>query len=238
MPQAARHHDALAEVLAHPALMRLGADAGRQFAAAAAGAAAGAVPLTEPAIAPTWSRAELSGRLCELGPGRPPAVLSAAMALVCDAQRGGEPAAWVGLGDDLFYPPDAAAAGVDLAALPVVRASDIAAAGRAADLLLRSGAFGLVILDWLTAGERTVLPPPLQGRLAQLALRHAAAVLCLRRARPAAPSLGSLVSLRAVASCRRVGESRFVCYVDVIKDKRRGPGWRWQGVWRGPDGLC
>lgn len=213
---------ALAEILAHPALRRLGAGA----------------PRPAPAAAPAWSRAELSGRLCELGPGREPAVLTAAMALVRDTQRAGEPAAWVALGDDLFHAPDAAAGGVDLAALPVVRAGDLAAAGRAADLLLRSGAFGLVVVDLLVAGERAVPPPPLQSRLAQLALRHDAAVLCLRRARPAAPSLGSLVSLRATAGRRRLGPGRYACCIEVIKDKRRGPGWSWQGVWRGPDGLC
>lgn len=212
----------LAEVLTHPALVRLGGGPGLLPASAAV---------------PAWSWAELSGRLCELGPGREPAVLTAAMALVRDAQRAGEPAAWVALGEDLFHAPDAAAGGVDLAALPVVRTGDLAAAGRAADLLLRSGAFGLVVVDLLAAGERAVLPAPLQSRLVQLALRHDAAVLCLRRASPEAPSLGSLVSLRAVATRCRVGEGRYLCRVDVRKDKRRGPGWSWQGVWCGPDGL-
>ncbi|MDD5720637.1 MAG: recombinase A [Candidatus Krumholzibacteria bacterium] len=225
---------ALAEVLAHPALRRLCAGASCPSPLAAPAAA----PQAAPVAAPAWSRAELSGRLCELGPGREPAVLTAAMALVRDAQRAGEPAVWISLGNDLFYPPDAAAGGVDLAALPVVRARDLAAAGRAADLLLRSGAFGLVVVDLLAAGERAVLPVPLQSRLVQLARRHDAAVLCLRRAGPEAPSLGSLVSLRAAATRRRVGDGRYLCRVDVRKDKRRGPGWSWQGVWRGADGLC
>ena len=108
-----------AEILEHPALRRL-----RAPEAAAA-----------PAV---WSRAELAGRLCELIPGPQPAVLSAAFALIYEAQEGGRPVAWVAAGESCFYPPDVAAAGVDLAALPVVRVAGSAAAGRAADLLLRS----------------------------------------------------------------------------------------------------
>ena len=212
-------HDlaALAEVLEHPALVR--------FRAAEEAAQA----------APLWSCAELAGRLCELSPGPQPAILSAAVSLVRDAQRAGEPVAWVAVGNDLFYPPDVAAAGVDLAALPVVRTEDAAAAGRAADLLLRSGAFGLVVVE---LGRRAHLAVPLQSRLMQLAQKHDAVVLCLTETPAARPSLGSLVSLRALASRRRVGDGRYVCEVSAVKDKRRGPGWCWRGVWRGPDGLC
>lgn len=206
------------DILAHPALRRL------------------RVPAvgTEPADRPLWSRRELAGRLCELTPGAMPAVLSLAFLIVRDAQRTGEPAAWVAAGPDLFYPPDAAASGVDLAALPVVRVDGAAAAGRAADLLLRSGAFGLVVLD---LGWDIRLPDALQSRLVQLASRHDAAVLCLTATRRDAPSLGSLVSLRAEAGVRRVGAGRYLCEIDAVKDKRRGPGWRWQKVLHGPDGL-
>ncbi len=207
----------LAAILDHPALRRLRA------------------PDTAPVSAPAWSLTELQGRLCELGPGAQPAVLSAAAAVVRQSQAAGEPTAWVAAGRDLVHAPDLAAAGVDLAALPVVRADGCDAAGRAADLLLRSGAFGLVVVD---LGPRAILSPPLQSRLVQLALRHEAAVLCLTGAGAGQPSLGSLVSLRAVASRRRVGPGRYVCEVTAVKDKRRGPGWRWQEVRRGPDGLC
>ena len=37
--------------------------------------------------------------------------------------------------------------GIDLDALPVVRVPDARAAGRAADHLVRSGGFGLVVID-------------------------------------------------------------------------------------------
>ncbi len=215
-------HPELASVLQHPALTRLKA------------------PEIAPSVGCTWSLSALTGRLCELGPGAAPAVLSAAVALVRDAQKTGEPTAWVATGPDLFYPPDVVAAGVDLAALPVVRTTTCAAAGRAADLLLRSGAFGLVVVDLGGRGQSSVranLDIPVQSRLVQLALKHEAAVLCLTDTPAGQSSLGSLVSLRAAASRRRVGPGRYTCEVTAIKDKRHGPGWRWQEVWRGPSGL-
>lgn len=206
-----------AEILEHPSLRRLRA--------------------SDPALArPAWSCAELAGRLCEVIPGPASAVLSAAFALVLEAQGRGQPVAWVAAGTSSFYPPDAAAAGVDLAALPVVRVGGSPAAGRAADLLLRSGAFALVVLDLCgPGGDQARLPDPLQSRLVQLALKHDAVVLCLTETRPDAPSLGSLVSLRAEASRRRLGEGRYACEIHVLKDKRRGPGWRWREVRWGVD---
>ncbi len=193
------------------------------------------VALPRPAARPAWSRAELAGRLCELSTAASGAVLTVAFHLVLDAQLEGEPVAWVSATDGTFFPPDAAAGGVDLAALVVVRVPDARAAGRAADRLLRSGAFGLVVLD-LGAGAN--LPVPLQGRLVQLAGAHDAAVLCLTEKGRDAPSLGSLVSLHGRARRRRRGADRYACGLSVTKDKRHGPGWNFGEVYRGPDGLC
>jgi len=204
------------DLLAHPALRRLGEDVAP-------------VPVGDPA----WSRAELTGRLCELSAGADGALLSVAMSVVLDAQLAGDPVAWVTATAATFYPPDAAACGVDLTALIVVRTTGTRTAGRAADVLLRSGAYGLVVLD---LGTSATLPTPLQGRLVQLALKHDAAVLCLTNKEPAMASLGSLVSLRGQARRHRVGPD-FVCRIGTVKDKRRGPGWTAEVTRRGPDGL-
>jgi recombination protein RecA len=51
------------------------------------------------------------------------------------------------------------------------------------------------------------------------------------------PSLGSLVSWRAVVSRARRAEGEFVCEAHVVKDKRRGPGFHFEEVCRGPAGL-
>ena len=196
------------------------------------------VPTGVPVAPPAWTRAELAGRLCELAAGPDGAALSAAGTLVLDTQLTGSPVAWVTARAATFHPPDLAAAGVDLAALVVVRAVDSRRAGRAADVLLRSGAFGLVVLELGTSATLPAppLPAPLQGRLVQLATKHDAAVLCLTEKAADAPSLGSLVSLRGQARRRRTAGG-FVCELEILKDKRRGPGWRWRERFRGPDGL-
>ncbi|MDX2475644.1 MAG: recombinase A [Candidatus Krumholzibacteria bacterium] len=201
---------ALELLVAHPALRRLGDDVAHA-----------------PEGDPAWSRAELTGRLCELSAGADGALLSAAMSVVLDAQLNGDPVAWVSATAATFYPPDAAACGVDLSALIVVRAIGARAAGRAADVLLRSGAFGLVVLD---LGTSATLPAPLQGRLVQLASKHDAAVVCLTEKAAHEDSLGSLVSLRG--EVRRLNVRRgvrkgteYAYRVRVLKDKRRGPGW-------------
>lgn len=108
-----------------------------------------------------------------------------------------------------------------------------AAAARAADRILRSGAFGLVVLD-LGRGDVTV---GAQARLLGLAERHDAAVLCLTEKPAPAPSLSSLVSLRAGTERRRDGEGVFVCTLAALKDKRQPPGWSVEEVRRGPAGL-
>ena len=224
------------------------------------GAADAAVPA--PTERPDWTRAELSGRLCELSTMGASSTLTAAFHLVLDAQLDGEPVAWITTTRHTFFPPDVSAGGVDLEALIIVRAPGAPAAGRAADRLLRSGAFGLIVLDLGSSvnpgnpnhpgnphsphsphgphasHKGAVLPIPLQGRLVQLARAHETAVLCLTEKHPDQPSLGSLVSLRGQPRRRRLGPDRFACGVTIIKDKRHGPGWQCNEVYRGPDGLC
>jgi recombination protein RecA len=159
------------------------------------------------------------------------------MALVRDAQLRGEPAAWIGVGGSVFYPPDVAASGIDLEALPVVRAADKRAGARAADHLLRSGGFGVVVMD---LGPDHSLHISMQSRLAGLAKKHRTLLLCLTRKDTEAPSIGSLVSIRAEATVEKSGFDRYAWQVHVIKDKRRGPGWRHTSdtLYRGPEGLC
>ena len=188
-----------------------------------------------------WRRGELCGRLTELSAWGPSASLTLAIDLVLEAQQQGEPVAWISTRESSFFPPDAAANGVDLGALPVVHANSGRTAGRAADRLLRSGAFALIIID-LGRTERgrgagAGLPLPLQSRLLQLALKHDAAVLFLTEKPSTAPSLGSLVSLRAQARRRKTGPGRYTCELLVLKDKRHGPGWQHDTFRNGPPGL-
>ena len=192
---------------------------------------AAATPRTE---TPLWSREHLAGRLCELSSRSGAALLTSAFRLVLDAQLEGEPVAWVAAGPDTFFAPDAAENGVDLNALVVVRVPDAQSAGRVADRLLRSGAFGLVVMD---LNFNPTISVPLQTRLAQQARTHDAALLCLTSKAREAPSLGSMVSLRGQTSCRRLEVDRFRYRIEILKDRRHGPNWSHTEVCRGPDGL-
>lgn len=184
---------------------------------------------------PSWRFSAFASRLAELSASPAGAPLTLAFRLIWDAQRRGEPSAWIGRKDAPFYPPDAADAGIDLAAFAVVWAGDAIAAAKAADLLVRSGAFGLVVID---LGRDARLPMHASSRLAMLAKQHRAAVVCLTGKEAARPSLGPLVSLRAHAASRLRGEGgRFRCEAVALKDKRTGKTWSIAEVCRGPDGL-
>jgi recombination protein RecA len=192
-------------------------------------------------VAPTadrdrWSLDALRGRLVELSARGATATLTAAIDLVLEAQHATEPAAWVTLNNATFYPPDVADSGVDLSALVVIRVLDAAAAARAAERLLRSNGFGLVILDF--GGTSTIeLPTAHQGRLVTLAQAHDAAIVCITDKANDAPSLGSLISLRAEALRLHDHDHDYDVTLRALKDKRRGPGWSHALKRRGPPGY-
>jgi len=182
-----------------------------------------------------WTLATFSGRLAEISGDRATASLTLVFRLVHEAQRRGELAAWIAARAGLFFPPDVDETGIDLAALAVVRAPGALIAARAADHLLRSGGFGVVVLD---LGSDLGVPIHAQTRLAGLAKQHGTALLCITENDAARPSLGALVSLRAHTAKLREGQDRFRCEARILKDKRRGPGWKHAEVCRGPDGVC
>jgi len=181
-----------------------------------------------------WTRPNLAGRLVELSGGEASSALTFAVALVLDAQRRGETAAWVASRESCFFPPDVDATGVDLAALPVVRVPQAGHVARTGERLLRSGAFDLVVLD---LGARAVAPLPLLTRMLGLAEKHDAAVVFLVEKSATSPSLGPLVSLRVEARRERVGDGEFACELSALRDKRRPAGWTHVEARRGPDGL-
>jgi len=189
--------------------------------------------LTRQATA-AWTLAALGGCLAELSGAGPAPALTLAFGLVREAQRRGEPAAWISRTESTFFPPDVAEGGIDLAALPVILLGDVRHRLRAADRLARSGAFGLLVVD---LGARLDLPLAVQTRLAEQALAHGTLILCLTEKTERQPSLGSLVAIRGQARCIRYGPDRFACRVHALKDKRRGPGWTDQEWCRGPDGM-
>jgi recombination protein RecA len=191
--------------------------------------------LVAPDIPVAWRLDTFRGRLAEVSGIHACASLTLVFRLVLEAQRCAEPVVWISRCGSVFYPPDVAETGVDLGALAVVWAPGTRRAARAADHLLRSGGFGLVVLD---VGADDRMPSASQTRLAGLAKKHDAALLCITEKENRRPSLGSLVSLRAEAARTDRAGDRFRCEVRVLKDKRRGPGWTHVEVCHGPDGLC
>jgi len=190
----------------------------------------------------------VSGRLVELRARSSGGALTCAFGLVLEAQRRGEPAAYIGGTQEGFFPPDAALAGVDLDALVVIRTASPLARARAADELARSGAFALLIVDlnFIAAiGEQPPvrLPPAMLTRLLGLAQKHATAIAFLTAGdgdttEPGGSNLGSLISLRAAVGRRALDDARQVVTLEAVKDKRCAPGWTHEEICRAPAGWC
>jgi recombination protein RecA len=174
------------------------------------------------------------GRLIEIVSQPAGAQMTTAVACLRQAQAQGEPAAWVQPAGGSLYPPDLADNGIDLEGLIVVHVPQRAGPyglAKAAELLLRSGGFGMVVIDFFD----TALPADVawHGRLLGLAREHQSWLLLLSDGRRAG-SLGPLVSLCIEPQRRRVERAHFAIEHRVRKDKsgvlcklaedhRRGP---------------
>jgi recombination protein RecA len=197
------------------------------------------LPSPSPLHQDAWGLEPLAGRLVEISGHRAAANLTVAFGLVREAQEKDEPVAWVTLARSTFFPPDAAESGIDLDRLAVVRVRDARAACRAVVELTRSGGFGLVVLDLgpVTIGEsltnRRRIAVPFVTKLVGLAQKFSTAVVVLTEKTRESSSLSSLVSLRCEA--RRLAGAEVE--IEVLKDKRRGPGRLYREVCGAPAGL-
>ncbi len=173
------------------------------------GAAGAALERVAPPIvgrAPLWSHFR-TGQLLELS-GHTPGKLSTVARLIARAQAEGEPVVWIGARDAAgFYPPDFAQVGIELASLVVVRMPvepGSHALLRASEVLLRSGAFGMVVIDFgsmaLPRGELSW-----QARLSGLVRKHDARMVLLTGSAEDVPSLGPLIGLRVTPEVSMVG---------------------------------
>ncbi|MGE0791348.1 MAG: hypothetical protein AB7S26_37080 [Sandaracinaceae bacterium] len=177
------------------------------------------------------------GRLIELAAGPASARTSVAAQILLAAQREGDLVAWVeGVGSTAF-PPDLARAGLDLDALLFVRLRDEAgpaARPKAAEILMRTGAFGAIALD--VSDVRLPRGQAWLGRLGTLARDRECR--CVLLSGESESSLGSMVATRARVSRRRVRAGRFALETEALKHRSpeplRFPGPR---AWIGPEGL-
>lgn len=189
-------------------------------------------------LAPTDAREGLPrGRLIELAGGPDAGRSSAAARIVLESQREGDPVAWIQAEGGGLYPPDLAAAGIDLDALLVVHVpseAGRAGAAKAAELVLRTGAFGAVVVD--ASDGRVPRGGAWLGRLASLAREHDCRTVLLGP--DAEGSLGPLVSMRLRARRRRRRFGEYALELEVLKDKSGHrptlPGPR---TWVGPEGM-
>lgn len=174
------------------------------------------------------------GRLIEITTARGGGQMTTAVACLRHAQREGETAAWVQLVGGTLYPPDLAVNEIDLDALIIVQVPKSVGAhgiGKAAELLLRSGGFGFVVLDLVGAcsnqarlshnkmsqnGLRQDLS--FQGRLLGLAREHDCTLVLLTEVN-AQGSFGPLVSVCVEPERTRVAAQRFAITHRVRKDK-------------------
>lgn len=186
-----------------------------------------------------------AGRIVELASGADVAQASAVVSLVLALQSRGEHVAWVAPRSAGLFPPDWARAGIDLDALLVVHVPDHdpRAAPRAAELLLRTGVMGAVVLDLsnvrsrvtrrsrpaggASARDENVLRGEAWlGRLFGLAREHGSRLVLLSPHDVGQPSLGSLVSMRLAvrhasdaSGLVRDDEGRLSITAEVLKDK-------------------
>ena len=193
------------------------------------------IPMPDVPASTAWDVAALFGRLVELSGSGSSARLTAAFGLVLDAQRRHEWVAWITRRHSSFFAPDAADGGVDLDALIVVRVADTEQATRAADELLRANTFGAIVIDLGAGHGPAQAGPPVMNaltRVAGLAQKYDTAVVFLTEKTDDTPSLSSLVSLRANAHSEGSNVR-----LDILKDKRRGPGASYVEVCRGSAGV-
>ncbi len=181
-----------------------------------------------------WNLSVLAGRIAEITGGQDSASLTLVSSLIAQAQQAGDPVAWVARSTHLFFPPDMAKNGVDLEALPVIWVPDTRSMVRVTDYLVRSGSFSLVVVD---LDGHTRIQPAVLGRLVRLAGKHYTAVVCISPDRAPLSSLGSMVSLRGTTKRVARSPNHYRCTLEVVKDKRSGPGWSVEEVCNGPAGL-
>ncbi|NCN05247.1 MAG: DNA recombination/repair protein RecA [Spirochaetales bacterium] len=179
-----------------------------------------------------WDRKNLEGRLVELSQDHYCGSLTWAAHLIRQTQEANEQALWIAGTSSVFYPPDMARAGVDLERLPVVWAPGAQQSLGAAEIVLRTGSFSLLIID---LGKDFVVPTPLLGRIGRLAQDENTRIVFLTLKPHTLDSMNSLISLRA--QVRRTGGVSLVQEVAITKNKQGPTLSPRRSVYYGPPGL-
>ncbi len=178
------------------------------------------------------------GRLIEISGRGANARLSTATNLLRQAQVEGETSAWIQAEEGALYPPDLAAAGIDLEALVVLHlptdqgARDLL---RATEWLLRSGAYGVLVVD--LSGVRPPRGQAWCARLVALAREHQVRLILITDTQAHQSSLGPLVGLRIAGHRSPPLAGLCELNVHVLRNKSGGPLRVLPESWRTPTGL-
>lgn len=200
-------------------------------------------PAASPANAPSIAEVlfhTLRGRIIELSGTacQPGARTTTAVSLVRHAQGEGETVAWIQPAGGPLHPPDLGEWGLDFRGLVVIHVPSTAGPHgltKAAELLLRSGAWGLVVVD-LCQGAPPGPAEAWQGRLLGLCRQHDAGLVLLTDKPAQSSSLGALVAMRVEPRRRRVRTGRFAVEHQILKNKTGTPTPAEDPVYRGPWG--
>lgn len=187
---------------------------------------------------PDRTRGIPGGRLVELVSGVGPSSGSSLAALtLLETQKEGGLTAWIEHEGGALYPPDLAQLGLDLDSLLIVRTpteGGAIAIAKAAEILLRTGAFSALTLD--LSGLKRPRGEAFLARLAALAREYGARVLILRDSSEE-PSLGTSIALRLDARRIRVGRGRFRLEAHALKNKLGQPPPRLFRIFSAPEGV-
>ncbi|HBU49597.1 MAG TPA: hypothetical protein DEB46_14930 [Myxococcales bacterium] len=180
-----------------------------------------------------WSFERTHGQVIELSGQGAFAPLSSGFWILRQLQEAGEPVAWVGRASKRPFVPDLLPWHLDLEAIAFIFPSRQEQMGRAADVLLASGAFGGVVLDL----DRQSLPLPLLTRLAARCARHESCLVLLSEKSDESPSMGVGISWRSGVQRQRIGPNAFVLRWQGLKDRQGGAQWCWHQSCQGVPGC-
>jgi hypothetical protein len=191
-----------------------------------------AAALKVPARSDPWRFENIVGVLTEISEELPSGAVSFVAEMIHEAQRQGQPVAWIAGTESIFFPPDLALRGVSLSGLAVIRAGGETESLMATEWLVRSGAMGLVIVD---APQAWSVTDASLGRIQKVAEKNLCAVVFLTQKPSRDPSLGSRISLRGCVS--RSGAGPFTVMITTAKDKRSNSVPRQSRQYHGPSGM-
>ncbi len=188
--------------------------------------------LSSPSALPPFGYRRVTGRLAEIsGSGR----LSVASSLLAEAQQEGELCGWISTTLHTVFPPDLENNGVDLSLLYFFWIDTPGGATKALEYLLRSEAFGLVILDM---SKHPGVQDGISGRLMRLAGKVRCGVVALSDLQDAPQSIfGSLTSLRINTRLEPASDGRLAVALTAERDRSAAPHWRRRLTYHAPTGL-